>query len=244
MASRQILFFIFLSTITLCLRTEDRNYLNRLTSQMEGWLSIKRLASQPFAHEATPSFSETPSLLPPAPALEEDLVSVSSDTIAGIRIELRYATIKNITGHKIYKKDEPCLVAACVHEALKNVQEELAQLGYGLVIWDAYQSPEAQQKIWDLVPHDTLIENPSIIKNKHAQGLAVDVTLYSVKTGRKIPMPTDFDNISICANSKCKALPLKILLNRDLLAYIMVKHGFNQTSSSPWWHFEYQGHTC
>src|SRR5580704_6721901 len=53
-----------------------------------------------------------------------------------IRIELRYATRRNITGKPIYPANARCFVRQSMVQRLQRAQDDLNEKGYGLKIWD------------------------------------------------------------------------------------------------------------
>src|SRR6185295_1434430 len=89
-----------------------------------------------------------------------------------------------------------------VAERLASVQEELAERGLGLKVWDAYRPFSIQQRFWKLVPDDRYVAQPTtwygrpLDGSKHNRGAAVDVTLVDRKTGRELEMPSAFDDFS------------------------------------------------
>ena len=69
-------------------------------------------------------------------------------------------------------------------------------------------------------------------------GCAIDLTLVELKTGKEIPMPTEFDDFSEKANPNYKNLSDTIIKNRTFLFSIMNHFGFSYYASE-WWHFDY-----
>src|SRR5262245_10492139 len=56
-----------------------------------------------------------------------------------IVVELRYATVDNITGRRLYPREMPALVRPSTAARLAKAQALLRPLGYRLKIWDAYR---------------------------------------------------------------------------------------------------------
>src|SRR5207302_894957 len=67
----------------------------------------------------------------PRPLADEPLVDIKTAE-PSIRIDLRYATGRNVTGHPIYPTNTPCLVRKSVAERLRWAQYILRQHGFGL----------------------------------------------------------------------------------------------------------------
>src|SRR4030095_17233680 len=101
-------------------------------------------------------------------------------------------------------------------EALKKVQDDLAEKGYSLKIFDAYRPYRALKKMWDLVHDERYVANPSK-GSGHNRGLSVDLTIVELKTGKELEMGTGFDNFTDSANHTFSNLPPEILQNRRLL---------------------------
>ncbi len=154
--------------------------------------------------------------------------------IPGIYIDLRYAGNQNVFGEKIYKNGEAFLRLGTAKK-LKAAQEEFRQKGYSLKIWDAYRSPEAQFKLWKIMPDARFVVNPNTGYSYHSKGVAVDLTLVD-KNGNELPMPSGFDNFTGLANRDYSDVEKVRADNARLLESVMVKHGFISIYYE-WWHF-------
>ncbi len=157
------------------------------------------------------------------------------DYIPAIQIDLRYATTNNFTGQIIYTFDEAYLRYGTVLK-LQNVAEELEAYGYGIKIWDAFRPLQAQRELWQVCPDERYVSHPDKGNRNHCRGLAVDITLYDLQTGKEVEMPSGFDEFSEQGNrdySDC----VKVVGERaQLLEEIMKKHGFKGYSKE-WWHY-------
>lgn len=152
-----------------------------------------------------------------------------------IRIDLRYASLRNFTG-KILESEIAPLLRRDAAMALARAHRSLKTKGFGLKIWDAYRSLEVQKKLWEAKPDPRYVHPPDK-DPKHCLGIAVDLTLVDA-AGRDIPMPTDHDEFIESAASDFKGLSDEILQNRELLVSVMEKEGFKGFSTE-WWHYEY-----
>jgi len=115
------------------------------------------------------------------------------------------------------------------------VQKELNENGVGLKIFDAYRPYSVTVKFWELVHDERYVANPSK-GSGHNRGIAVDLTIINLKTGRELNMGTGFDNFSDTAHQTFTSLPEEILQNRVLLKSTMEKYGFKALDTE-WWHF-------
>lgn len=180
------------------------------------------------------------SLLPACPGIlpaASDLVDVALMKRPPLE-EIRYATGFNFTGCRLYpfpaahvrKELIPCLEA---------VQAELAVMGLGLKIYDGYRPLPVQQRMWDILPDERFVSNPSVNSGRHTRGTAVDVTLVDGR-GNPLPMPSGFDEFSPRASVSYRGGTGEERRNRDLLQRVMARHGF-LSYPDEWWHFDFHG---
>lgn len=156
--------------------------------------------------------------------------------VPNIRYDLRYATKDNFTGVVLYPKNttatylrrDPAL-------ALSLVAKELEQQGLGIHVWDAYRPYRVTVKFWRLIEDERYVANPKK-GSGHNRGIAIDLTLYDLKSGALLDMPTGFDDFSEQAYHGFEGLSEKKKYNRELLRSIMEKHGFIKFPTE-WWHY-------
>lgn len=180
--------------------------------------------------------AQEPTPVPSAGTVEHHFVNV--DTIyPKLLQEVRYATTYNFTGYTLYPF--PILY---VHEdaaaALQKVQEDLRAEGLGLKIYDAYRPLSVQAKMWELVPDERYVSDPSKSKGKHTRGTAVDVTLVD-RMGNELKMPTEYDDFTEKAHRDSRQWSKEERANSEKLEAIMKKHGF-EPFPFEWWHFDYK----
>jgi D-alanyl-D-alanine dipeptidase len=154
--------------------------------------------------------------------------------IPGIRLKIYYATRHNFTHHRLYKSPQAFLRLPAA-KALKAVAQQLKGRGLGLLIFDGYRPYAVTEKMWQIVPDDRYAANPRN-GSRHNRGVAVDLTLVHLKSGKPLAMPTGFDNFTDKAHRDYMALPDSVIANRKILENAMVKHGFIPLSTE-WWHF-------
>ncbi|NOT51600.1 MAG: M15 family metallopeptidase [Chitinophagaceae bacterium] len=156
--------------------------------------------------------------------------------IPGIVYDLRYATTNNFMKRLMYPAGtNQTYMRLPAANALKKVQEELNAMGYGIKVFDAYRPFSVTVKFWELVKDERYVANPSK-GSGHNRGLAIDLTIINVKTGKELNMGTGFDNFSDTAHHSFTKLPEEVLQNRQLLKSTMEKHGF-KLFESEWWHY-------
>ena len=166
------------------------------------------------------------------PALDE-FVLVEA-WLPNVRTELRYATENNFTGQIIYNFSEAWLRYGTVQK-LAKAQEKLTEMGYSLLIWDAFRPVEAQWKLWEVFPDPVYVANPQNGFSSHSRGNTVDVTLVTLD-GEAVEMPTEFDDFSLLADRDYSDVSEEAAQNAILLETIMTECGFKPYSGE-WWHF-------
>ena len=166
---------------------------------------------------------------------EKKLVALKK-LIPGLHLDLRYATPNNFTKQVLYRHPVAYLRTAPA-EALKQVEDELNKKGLALKLYDAFRPFSVTCKIWHLVPDKRYAANPMKGSN-HNRGLAVDLTIIDIRTGKELDMGTPFDNFTDTAHHSFTALPAQVLANRRLLKSVMRKFGFGIVPDE-WWHYQW-----
>ncbi len=156
--------------------------------------------------------------------------------IPHLKTEWHYAGFNNFTGQILYKNPKPYLVKPAA-EALKNVADSLQKLGLGILLFDAYRPHSVSVKMWKIVQNPAYVADPSKGSN-HNRGTAVDMSLYDLKTGKALKMPTKFDDFTPKAHLDYNKLPATVKRNRDLLKNIMSHFGFRPYNQE-WWHYTF-----
>lgn len=156
-----------------------------------------------------------------------------------LKKDIRYATVNNFTKQQLYKQARIFLRLPAAN-ALLAVQQELNRLGMGLKIFDGYRPYTATEKMWAIVPDDRYAADPSK-GSGHNRGAAVDLTIIDLKTGKELPMPTDFDNFTEKAHHDYPLTDSTVAANRRLLKTVMEKHGFVALETE-WWHYFLKDH--
>lgn len=170
--------------------------------------------------------------------LDENKYMVNlKEIIPTLQIDLRYSTKENFTGEKLYPSTAIAFLRMPAARALINIQQQLAQEGLALKVWDAYRPHRATQRMWTLIQDERYVANPAK-GSGHNRGLAIDLTLVDLKTGTMLDMGTSFDHFSDTAHHDFKKLPSDVLKHRSTLKTIMEEHGFKALSTE-WWHYSW-----
>jgi zinc D-Ala-D-Ala dipeptidase len=154
--------------------------------------------------------------------------------VTNIKTDFVYATANNFTHQILYNKPKVYLRLAAA-KALQAVANNLKTKGLGLLIYDAYRPYSVTKTMWQIVPDDRYAANPAK-GSGHNRGIAVDLTLYNLKTGLPLPMPTPFDDFTEKAHHNYMQLDSVVLANRQLLKTAMEQQSFKALDTE-WWHY-------
>lgn len=156
-----------------------------------------------------------------------------------IKLDIRYATPNNFTGRPVYTEARAFLQRPAA-EALRRAVRNLRKQGYGVAVFDGYRPWFVTRLFWDVTPADKkqFVADPSK-GSRHNRGCAVDLTLYDLKTGREVSMPSDYDEMTERSHiSYAGGTPEQRRL-RDTLRAAMEAEGFN-VYEPEWWHYDYK----
>jgi D-alanyl-D-alanine dipeptidase len=156
-----------------------------------------------------------------------------------IKLDIRYATSNDFLGTPVYTQARAFLQRPAA-EALVRAHRELKALGYGLIIHDGYRPWYVTRIFWDATPDDKkiFVANPATGSN-HNRGCAVDLSLYDLKTGNEVVMPSGYDEMSDRAYADYPGGTPDQRARRALLRQVMEKQGFT-VNPEEWWHFDYK----
>ncbi len=176
------------------------------------------------------------------------------DTVAPtVRTELKYAGSDNFVGRPIDGySGRRAVLRRDAAEALARAAAELAPRGLGLLIWDAYRPARALRDFyaWSETPDSSTRAEfyPNITKrgiyegkyigltSEHSWGIAVDITLIDLHTGRELDMGGRHDLLDPSSATHYDGISPRQQANRRLLWQTMKKAGFRNYSKE-WWHY-------
>lgn len=179
---------------------------------------------------------------------------VLTDVVPDALMEVRYYTLYNFIGDRVRGYEEPvALVTKETAYALREVQKEIAPLGYTIKIYDAYRPQMAVDHFveWAGNLNDTRMqkyfypeENKANLfahgyiasRSGHSRGSTVDLTLYDVRNECDLDMGGTFDYFGYRSYPDYPNLTETQKRNRQLLRSVMIKHGFRGIDTE-WWHF-------
>jgi len=169
-------------------------------------------------------------------------------SMAGIAIDLRYASPDNFVGRNLYAGFDCAYLRAEAFEGLQRAVQWLAthQSTLRVCVLDALRPQRVQEALYQELTGTPLAmylahpERGSI----HSFGMAVDVTLLSAD-GTELDMGTTFDEMTLVSHPDHEAehlaggqLTADHLIHRGWLRAAMRHAGF-QGITTEWWHFDF-----
>jgi D-alanyl-D-alanine dipeptidase len=156
-----------------------------------------------------------------------------------IKLDIRYATANNFAGRAVYTEPRAFLQRPAA-EALVRAGRRLRAAGYGLLVFDGYRPWTVTKLFWDITPADKkqYVADPAK-GSRHNRGCAVDLSLYDLKTGREVAMPSGYDEMTERAHVDYRGGSEAARRLRDLLRAAMEAEGFT-VYAEEWWHYDYK----
>ena len=155
-----------------------------------------------------------------------------------IKLDIRYATTNNFLSIPVYSQPRAFMQRPAA-EALLRAHKKLMQMGYGLLIHDAYRPWYVTKIFWDATPDDKkiFVADPSE-GSRHNRGCAVDLSLYDLATGKPVEMVGVYDEMSERSYPGYPGGTSLQRWHRELLRTVMENEGF-LVYEFEWWHFDY-----
>lgn len=156
-----------------------------------------------------------------------------------IKLDIRYATENNFVGKKVYPQARAFLQKPAA-KGVAKVHKKLAEKGLGIVIFDGYRPWSITKLFWEVTPEDKrkFVANPEK-GSKHNRGCAIDLSIFDLKTGELIDMPSGYDEFTERASPDYAGGTEQQRANRDMLRKLMEDEGFT-VNPNEWWHFDYK----
>jgi zinc D-Ala-D-Ala dipeptidase len=156
-----------------------------------------------------------------------------------IKLDIRYATTNNFLSTRMYSSAKAFLQRPAA-VALMRAHRRLQTQGYGLLIHDGYRPWYVTKMFWEATPVDkhAFVADPAK-GSRHNRGCAVDLTLYDLKTGRAVEMPSLYDEMSPRSAPNYPGGTAEQRAHREILRAAMEAEGFS-VNPDEWWHFDYK----
>ena len=168
----------------------------------------------------------------------DDLVELTS-LDASIRLDIRYATPNNFLGRPVYTQARAFLQRPAA-EALVRAHQRLRAQGYGILVHDGYRPWSVTKLFWDATAPEKrdFVADPAR-GSRHNRGCAADVTLYEMRSGKAVEMPSQYDEMSERAYPDYTGGSEESRRLRMLLRDVLEGEGFT-VYEYEWWHFDYK----
>jgi zinc D-Ala-D-Ala dipeptidase len=185
----------------------------------------------------------------------EDIITNASNhnfrhlsTIAGVSIDLRYASVNNFVGRNLYGDIDCAWLHRAAATALENAVAWLKtqRADVSILVLDALRPQRIQEALWAALAGTDLhmyLAEPSR-GSIHSYGMAVDVSLIDAD-GCELDMGTPFDDMTERSHPEKENemlvsgdLTPAQFANRKRLRDAMLHAGF-QSISTEWWHFNF-----
>ena len=154
------------------------------------------------------------------------------------QLDIRYASTNNFMRSKFYK-NERAFFNMSAADRLIEAKNELKELGYGIIIYDAYRPWFVTKMFWEGTPENLkhFVANPEN-GSSHNKGCAIDIGLYDIETGESIIMISGYDEFTERAYPNYMGGTKKQRGIRDMLIHVMKRNDFT-VYEYEWWHFNY-----
>ena len=196
--------------------------------------------------------SQPPIIVQAPPALPAEFCYL--DTVAPtVRVDLKYSGYDNFVGRPIVGYEgQRAILRKDTALAIKRAADILAKEGLGLLVWDAYRPSGAMLDFrrWSRTADESTKARfyPNITKqgiydgkyigdiSEHSWGIAVDVTLVDLRTGRELDMGGHHDLLDVSSATVTPLITAKQQANRLKLRGAMDAAGMRNYSTE-WWHY-------
>lgn len=165
--------------------------------------------------------------------LDSDFVRVI-DYIPDAVVELKYSTMDNFTGSRVYDFSDVYLRYGTVVK-LMEIQKELRKQGMLMKIWDGFRPTNTQYTLWAAKPDPNFVSNPAVGFSNHSRGNTVDITLVNAR-GEELEMPSGYDDFTALADRDYSDCTEEASVNALILEELMTRYGFVGYSGE-WWHY-------
>ncbi|MFD2936697.1 M15 family metallopeptidase [Spirosoma flavum] len=158
--------------------------------------------------------------------------------IPDAHFDVTYATNNNIVKRKLYPTADVFMRKPAAL-ALRQASENLKKQGFGLVLFDGYRPYAVTVLFYEEIKDTTFVANPHK-GSRHNRGMAIDLSLYDQKTGKRLSMPSDYDETTPRAFHNYMKSDSASLAHRAVLRSAMEQVGF-AIFPWEWWHYDFQG---
>lgn len=158
--------------------------------------------------------------------------------IPDARFDVTYATTHNIVKRKLYPSADVFMRKPAAL-ALQQANENLKKQGFGLLLFDGYRPYAVTVLFYEVIKDTTFVADPHK-GSRHNRGMAIDLSLFDRKTGKRLSMPSDYDETTPRAFHSYTGSDSASLAHRAILRSAMEQVGF-AIFPWEWWHYDFKG---
>lgn len=153
-------------------------------------------------------------------------------------LDIRYSSENNFM-KSVFYEDARAFINKDAAPNILNASRQLNEMGYGLIIYDAYRPWFVTKMFWEGTPDNLkhFVADPSK-GSVHNRGCAIDIGLYNLSDGTPVEMISGYDEFTDKAYPSYTGGTKYQREIRDELIKIMTKNNFS-VYQFEWWHFNY-----
>jgi D-alanyl-D-alanine dipeptidase len=168
---------------------------------------------------------------------DDELVDMR-EFLPSAQFDVTYASTNNDFKKPLYESADVFMRKPAAL-ALEKANEILKEKGLGLILFDGYRPYSVTVIFYERHPDTTYVADPRK-GSRHNRGMAIDLSLYDLKTGKRLPMPSAYDESSPRAFHSYQEGDPQALKNREILKEAMLNAGFS-IYPWEWWHYDFKG---
>lgn len=158
--------------------------------------------------------------------------------IPDAQFDVTYAGPRNLLNRKLYPTADVFMRKPAAL-ALQQAHENLKKQGFGLLFFDGYRPYAVTVLFYEEIKDTTFVADPHK-GSRHNRGMAIDLSLFDRKTGKRLSMPSDYDETTPRAFQSYMQSDSASLAHRAVLRSAMEQVGFS-IFPWEWWHYDFRG---
>jgi D-alanyl-D-alanine dipeptidase len=154
------------------------------------------------------------------------------------QFDVTYADTTNFLKRKLYPTADVFMRKPAAL-AIRQASENLKKQGFGLLLFDGYRPYAITVLFYEEHGDTTFVADPRK-GSKHNRGMAIDLSLFDLKTGKRLSMPSGYDESTPRAYHNYMDSDSASLAHRAILRSAMEQVGFS-IFPWEWWHYDFKG---
>ena len=155
------------------------------------------------------------------------------------QFDVTYATSKNLVKRAVYPTADVFMRKPAAL-ALERVHKILKKQGFGLVLFDGYRPYRVTEIFYEEIRDTIYVADPHR-GSRHNRGMAIDLSMFDLKSGQRVSMPSAYDETTPRAFHNYMDSDSASLKHREILKNAMVAVGF-EINAHEWWHYDFKGY--